>query len=912
MSSSNIYNILSKLNALQPKAEEPKAQATKPIYESVEPRGSIMSGVAKLEQKLSEQFAADKKALDTNPKNAAWDDDAGAKQRARIAREKQKIGMQRKISGQDTGLPPAVQESLIDDDSTDIGELLNFNLFRDYQSFKDGDIDDPSELRVWKKLFAKFGPIADKLEAEINAAAGSGAALTPEQNQEINDNWYDGSDAYDDPLNELPGIYSHEIKIIQNILGQSSNRNGMAEEAAPVKYGVFSKGGSIGSQRFKDDPLKTFDSKEEAIADAKRRRSGLSKGERGYYRMGYVVKAIKGVAEGWDDMIKAGKERDAADRSGKKSTTSGVKHHGKYGTEYQGDADEEAAAKAADKGPKKRGRPAKGLAKPKPATGEKKGRGRPKKAADPTYSGAKDLQNYIVGNLPKGKQAKGKVHKIDEGRMLDEAGQHLDHILNRFKHEVRNFEETGDLDQDSDLYHALHDYYKETGLLPYDIEKGRGAVSTLTWVADQLDQHLGISEEAMAPAAAPAFKRGDVVTWNKTPGMKYTYVRPVDGQPGQHYITSASGSDNIAAGTELVPAAAPAAAAPAMAPTSAFKKGDKVTANGAPATVTGVDAVNSMAYVQYDQDQGTNKTSGVSLGQLKAAAPAAPAAPAMEAELNELAKLAGLTVEAKVKPDYIDLDKDGNKKEPMSQAAQDAEDDDHDYANRLDDEQMDENIPVHKHVDGPFDPNSTSDDDEEGDVCPECDGAGCPECYGDEHRDRAHGHAQGMQRESAIREAEEMINFMRNAGLDTSRAESALAEAYKYGDTDVEEAPEYANSPDEEIQNVDAITRQGNDLNREKKQFAGKPKAGDNPMASESTDPLEAMGRRLMQAYESIKVVDEGMVDKVKGMFGKKKDPNAVPNIFDTEPYKSDTKAYLKKSAKQPGGPNNVKNIFDK
>jgi uncharacterized protein YeaC (DUF1315 family) len=68
-------------------------------------------------------------------------------------------------------------------------------------------------------------------------------------------------------------------------------------ETADVKYGVFSKGGSIGSQKFKDEPLKTFDSKEEAIADARRRRSSLSKGERGYYRMGYVVKAIKGVAE---------------------------------------------------------------------------------------------------------------------------------------------------------------------------------------------------------------------------------------------------------------------------------------------------------------------------------------------------------------------------------------------------------------------------------------------------------------------------------------------------------------------------------------------------------------------------------------------------------------------------------------
>jgi hypothetical protein len=398
------------------------------------------------------------------------------------------------------------------------------------------------------------------------------------------------------------------------------------------------------------------------------------------------------VMEGWDDMIKAGQARDAETRSGKKSTATGVKHHGKYGTEYQGDADEEqAATKAADKGPKKRGRPAKGLAKPKPAADEKKGRGRPKKAADPTYSGAKDLQNYVVGNLPKGKQAKGKVYKMDESRMLDEAGQHLDHILNRFKHEVRKFEETGDLDQDSDLYHALHDYYKETGLLPYDIEKGRGVVSTLTWVADQLEQHLGISEEAVAPAAGQPL-----------PGL---------GQGVSHIDATQAAQ---------------------------FKPGSNVLIGGRmPAVVKSVSGTTATVYDPANPAAPFN----IETSKLQAAPAAAPAAPAMEAELNELAKLAGLTVEAKVKPDYIDLDKDGNKKEPMSQAAQDAEDDDHDYANRLDDEQMDENIPVHKHVDGPFDSNSTSDDDEEGDVCPECDGAGCPECYGDEHRDRAHGHA---------------------------------------------------------------------------------------------------------------------------------------------------------------------------
>jgi hypothetical protein len=41
------------------------------------------------------------------------------------------------------------------------------------------------------------------------------------------------------------------------------------------------------------------------------------------------------------------------------------------------------------------------------------------------------------------------------------------------------------------------------------------------------------------------------------------------------------------------------------------------------------------------------------------------------------------------------------------------------------------------------------DHDEEGETCPECDGAGCPECYGEEDRDRAYDRARGMERESA-------------------------------------------------------------------------------------------------------------------------------------------------------------------
>ena len=51
---------------------------------------------------------------------------------------------------------------------------------------------------------------------------------------------------------------------------------------------------------------------------------------------------------------------------------------------------------------------------------------------------------------------------------------------------------------------------------------------------------------------------------------------------------------------------------------------------------------------------------------------------------------------------------------------------------------------------------------------------------------------------------------------------------------EVEEA--YANEPDEEYQTVDAIIRQGNDLNREKQQHPKGGFTGDNPLAEDAID----------------------------------------------------------------------------
>ena len=77
--------------------------------------------------------------------------------------------------------------------------------------------------------------------------------------------------------------------------------------------------------------------------------------------------------------------------------------------------------------------------------------------------------------------------KLAESRMLDEDGSKLEHILDRFKHEVRNFEQGGDLDEH--LYDALFDYYQHTGDMPYDIIKHKSG-DPYEWVAQNLESHL--------------------------------------------------------------------------------------------------------------------------------------------------------------------------------------------------------------------------------------------------------------------------------------------------------------------------------------------------------------------------------------------------------------------------------------
>lgn len=98
------------------------------------------------------------------------------------------------------------------------------------------------------------------------------------------------------------------------------------------------------------------------------------------------------------------------------------------------------------------------------------------------------------------------VRQVSEARLIAEAGVTIDHIIKRFKHEVKNFVENGELDDD--LYHALFDYYSDAGEMPYGVAKARTG-DPYNWISDKFYNELQENGlvEAADPLEIPAYKR---------------------------------------------------------------------------------------------------------------------------------------------------------------------------------------------------------------------------------------------------------------------------------------------------------------------------------------------------------------------------------------------------------------------
>jgi hypothetical protein len=87
---------------------------------------------------------------------------------------------------------------------------------------------------------------------------------------------------------------------------------------------------------------------------------------------------------------------------------------------------------------------------------------------------------------------------LREGVLTDSTGSTMDHIQDRFRRDIKDFTETGDMSDD--LYDALYDYYFDD--MPYGTKKARTG-DPHEWVSDRFASDLGINENLISPMIMP-------------------------------------------------------------------------------------------------------------------------------------------------------------------------------------------------------------------------------------------------------------------------------------------------------------------------------------------------------------------------------------------------------------------------
>jgi hypothetical protein len=173
--------------------------------------------------------------------------------------------------------------------------------------------------------------------------------------------------------------------------------------------------------------------------------------------------------------------------------------------------------------------------------------------------------------------------------------------------------------------------------------------------------------------------------------------------------------------------------------------------------------------------------------------------------------------------------------------------------------------------------------------------------------------------------ADELLQMLKMAGMrphnDHSVTMSEPEVIMISGDQmmDEERETEYANTPEEEYQTVDSIIRQGNDLNREKRQYADKPRQGDNPMAesmldNDLNDILESI--LIRDDKDDTKITRDPETGRVRATYPAPKKPEAPDQSklpLQTEPFHGPRSATIKsndETEKTDEGWEDVSNFF--
>ena len=245
-------------------------------------------------------------------------------------------------------------------------------------------------------------------------------------------------------------------------------------------------------------------------------------------------------------------------------------------------------------------------------------------------------------------------------------------------------------------------------------------------------------------------------------------------------------------------------------------------------------------------------------------------------ELNELARLAGLQVAEAAKPDFRDVDDDGNKKESWKDAEEDKMDEGND-GNLANNAKAYDKVTRRDVIQG-----AQGKDEEGGKKVDECMSplaGGAVEMHQAEQQKgrmsvNTSADSEGHKTVTITAdgdEAEKLAQLLALAGLgghsSPEREEAAIVvaqEAKDYGDTDVEEAPEAMNKPRPDVRGAHRAETVGfantsDDLHKQKDQHPDAAAKGDNPLtkkekAVEGFNPLDSLGAKLMAEYQSIKI----------------------------------------------------------
>jgi hypothetical protein len=87
---------------------------------------------------------------------------------------------------------------------------------------------------------------------------------------------------------------------------------------------------------------------------------------------------------------------------------------------------------------------------------------------------------------------------VNEGVLTDSTGSTLDHIIDTYKRDVKDFEQTGEMSRH--LEQVLYDYYFDD--MPYVAKTGED-IDTSEWIGDRFAEDLGMNENLITPMIEP-------------------------------------------------------------------------------------------------------------------------------------------------------------------------------------------------------------------------------------------------------------------------------------------------------------------------------------------------------------------------------------------------------------------------